>query len=77
MIEYSCNYTSRESNGPMSGVKIQAFRANPALFSELWSRVQDRVTLYVQKAWKMATSGGNDGGAARKVMCDDKQACMY
>ena len=29
MIDYSCNYTSRESNGPMSGVKIQTFRPNP------------------------------------------------
>ena len=29
MIDYSCNYTSQESNGPMSGVKIQMFRPNP------------------------------------------------
>ena len=29
MIGYSCNHTSRESNGPMSGVKIQMFRPNP------------------------------------------------
>ena len=29
MIDYSCNHTSWESNGPMSGVKIQMFRPNP------------------------------------------------
>ena len=29
MIDYSCSYTSRESNGPMSGVKIQTFCPNP------------------------------------------------
>ena len=29
MIDYSCNHTSRESNGPMLGVKIQTFRPNP------------------------------------------------
>ena len=34
--------------------------------SELWSRVQGRVTLYVQEAGKRTTSGGNDGGAAKR-----------
>ena len=29
MIDYSCNHTSRESNGTMLGVKIQTFRPNP------------------------------------------------
>ena len=29
MIFYSCNHTSRESNGPMLRVKIQTFRLNP------------------------------------------------
>ena len=29
MIDYSCNHTSRESNGPVLGVKIQMFRPNP------------------------------------------------
>ena len=29
MIDYSCNHTSRESNGLMPGVKIQMFRPNP------------------------------------------------
>jgi len=37
-----------------------------ALFSELWSRVQGRVTLYVQEAGKRTTSGGNDGRAAKR-----------
>ena len=73
MMDYSCNYTSREWSdviGKNSDVSAQ-FRA---LFSEVWSRVQGRVTLYMQKAGKRTTSGGNDGGAARKVMCD-KRAC--
>ena len=29
LIYYSCNHTSRESNGPMLRVKIQTFRPNP------------------------------------------------
>ena len=29
----------------------------------------------MQKAGKGTTSGGDDGGAARKVMHDNKQAC--
>ena len=54
MIDYSCNYTSRESNGPMSGVKIQTFRPNPGPSSVNYdlARVQGRVTLYVQRAGK-------------------------
>ena len=29
VIDYSCNHTSRESNGPMLRVKIQTFQPNP------------------------------------------------
>ena len=29
LIYYSCNHTSRESNGPMLRVKIQTFQPNP------------------------------------------------
>ena len=29
LIYYSCNHTSRESNGPMLRVKLQTFRPNP------------------------------------------------
>ena len=51
MIDYSCNYTSWESNGPMSRVKIQTFRPNPGPSSVNYDldRVQGRVTLYMQK----------------------------
>ena len=28
-IDYSCNHTSRELNGPMLRLKIQTFRPNP------------------------------------------------
>ena len=57
------------------GINSDVSTQSRALFSELKSRVQGRVTLYMQKAEKRTTSGGN-GDAARKVMCDNKQAIM-
>ena len=38
-VPYSCNHTSRESNGPMSGVKIQTFRPNPGHHTLRWTLV--------------------------------------
>ena len=50
MIYYSCDHTSRESNGPMLRVKIQTFQPNPGPSSV--NNVLGRVTLYVQKGRK-------------------------
>ena len=38
-VPYSCNHTNRESNRPMSGVKIQTFRPNPGHHTLRWTLV--------------------------------------
>ena len=53
------------------------FQPNPGPSSVNYDLDQGKVTLYVQKRREKDYSGGNDGGATRKVMCDNKQACMY
>ena len=75
MIDYSCNYTSWESNAPMSGVKFRRFGPieGPLQWIMIYSTLQGDFIRARDR--KRTTTGGNDGDAARKVMCDNKQAC--
>ena len=77
MIDYSCNYTSWESNGPMSGVKIHTFRPNPGPSSVNYDLEYKAGRLYTCKRWgKKELLLVAMMVVPHKVMCDNEQACM-